>query len=171
MNINYFKLFDLEQKYDIDFERLRSQYFKQMTIYHPDAARLEQERLKCLEMSYQLNEGYKILKDDLLRAEHLLRLAGQKLDDQELKSKLSPRELEEIVAEHEELESKELLDDLINFHVAKVEKKDKIIAELSECFKKNNIPKALELSICLKYLTNLVRNIEVKIQYANSRDQ
>jgi ribonuclease I len=48
--------------------------------------------------------------------------------------------------------------------------KSKMIEALTESFKDNNITKALDITVRLKYLTNLVKNIDLKIKHANSRD-
>ena len=52
----------------------------------------------------------------------------------------------------------------------KLQEKDTMVRELGIYFDKNNIAKALDLTVRLKYLTNLVRNIELKVKHANSRD-
>lgn len=171
LSINYFKLLDLEQKYDTDFALLQKQYLQKQALYHPDRAGSDSARLGNLEISMQLNEAYKVLKDDFLRAEHLLKLLGQKFDDHDLKNKLSTGDLEAIIESHEMLESIETLEELKLLQGVKVQEKERVVAELSECFKGNNIAKALEISIGLKYLTNLVRNIDLKIKHADSRDQ
>ena len=45
-----------------------------------------------------------------------------------------------------------------------------MVQALIECFEDNNITKALDITLRLKYLTNLVKNIDLKIKHANNRD-
>lgn len=168
MSINYFELFELEQKYEIDLAFLQKQYLQKQALHHPDRSSSSDERVKNLEISMQLNEGYKILKDDFLRAEHLLKNLGQKFDDQELKSKLSPAELEEIMESYEQLESLESLEELKSFKAIKLKEKEKITTELAGAFHNNHTAKAVEIALSLKYLTNLVGNIDAKIKNANN---
>jgi molecular chaperone HscB len=170
LGINYFELFELEQKYEIDLTVLHRQYLQKQTLHHPDRSGSGDERIKNLEISMQLNEGYKILKDDFLRAEHLLKILGQKFDDQELKGKLSSAELEEIMESYEQLEDLETIDQLKSFKMVKLKEKEKITLQLMEAFRNNHTGKAVEIALSLKYLTNLVGNIDAKIKNANNRD-
>ena len=156
------------QKYEIDLAFLHKQYLQKQALYHPDRSGSSDERIKHLEISMQLNEGYKILKDDFLRAEYLLKNLGQKFDDQELKSKLSPAELEEIMESYEKLEELETLEELKSFKAIKLKEKEKIIFGLTEAFRNNHTAKAVEITLSLKYLTNLLGNIDAKIKNANN---
>jgi len=166
--MNHFKLLDLEQQYDLDLSTLQKQYLAKQALYHPDRAPSEGERTQNLDISMQLNAAYNILKDDYMRAEYLLTLLGQKFDDRVLKDALNVEELEALMASHEELDAMELLLDLQALKGAKIKEKTKMIQALTDCFVQNNLTKALEITIGLKYLTNLVKNIEFKIKHADN---
>ena len=168
ITMNHFKLLDLEQKYDIDRSELQKQYLSKQALYHPDRASTEALRTKNLDISMQLNEAYNILKDDYMRAEYLLKLLGQKFDDRTLKDALPPAELEVLMASHEDLEAIEDLSNLQILKASKLREKTQKTQELTECFLQNNISKALEITIGLKYLTNLVKNIDFKIKHADN---
>ena len=60
--------------------------------------------------------------------------------------------------------------DLIAKEQQKFAMKAELIREITTHFNKNNFTKALDISIRLKYLTNLVGNIKLKIKHANNRD-
>ena len=45
-----------------------------------------------------------------------------------------------------------------------------MVQELEGYFNENNLAKALDLTVRLKYLTNLVKNIKLKVKNADSRD-
>ncbi|PCJ24835.1 MAG: Fe-S protein assembly co-chaperone HscB [Rickettsiales bacterium] len=169
--MNYFKLLELEQKYDIAPSLLEQQYLNKQLTYHPDKAESEPMRGKYLEISMQLNDAYKILKDDYMRAEYMLKLSGQKFDDDTLKNKLSNSEIEEIIDEYELIDEIDQLPKLKEIQLAKNSDKLKLTKELTDCFSNNETAKALDLTVRLKYLTNLVRNIKLKIKHADSRDQ
>ena len=85
-------------------------------------------------------------------------------------SPLSISELEGILDEYEEIEAMHELADLIAKEQQKLAMKAELIREITTHFNKNNFTKALDISIRLKYLTNLVGNIKLKIKHANNRD-
>ena len=138
--------------------------------FHPDRATSEEERRIFLEQSMKLNEAEKILKDDYFRAEYMLKLAGSKFDDKTLRDAISANELEEIMEMHEMVDDAEDLDELKQIEQIKLQEKDKMVQELEGYFNENNLAKALDLTVRLKYLTNLVKNIKLKVKNADSRD-
>ena len=101
--MNYFELFDIEQNYIIDQTRLRKQYLALQEKYHPDKAKDELQRHKNAAYSMFANEAFKVLKDDYLRAEYILKTKGEILDNDKLKSVLSAAQLEEILEEYESI--------------------------------------------------------------------
>lgn len=165
--MNYFELLDLEQKYDIDSLRLNKQYFFMQAKYHPDRA-VPGEKTQALEISIQLNEAYKILQDDFLRAEYLLKLKGQRFDDQILKNSLTLEELEEFLSEFEAIEKASDRSSLEKMENTKLKEKVLLVTEITQKFAENKLNEALDLTVRLKYLTNLVGNIRTKLKYANN---
>ena len=109
---DYFQLLDLQKKYNIDKAHLKSKYLSMQIKFHPDQATSEEERRIFLEQSMKLNEAEKILKDDYLRAEYMLKLAGAKFDDKTLRDAISSKELEEIMEMHETIDDAEDLGEL-----------------------------------------------------------
>ncbi len=168
--MNYFQLLELEQRYDIEQNLIRSNYLIKQMEYHPDRASDNLSKIRNIEISMLLNEAYKILSDDYKRAEYLLKLNGFEFNDKHLSLKLSPHELEEILEEYEEIEKIHEITDLIAKEKEKLVIKIELIKEITSHFSKNNFTKALELTVRLKYLTNLVGNIKLKIKHANNRN-
>src|SRR5690349_19634854 len=103
--MNYFQLLGIGQQYNIDQSELKKQYFIMQSKYHPDKINESQ----TLELSANINQAYKILQDDYLRAEYLLKLNGYVLNDETLKNALSTMELEKIWADFEIVEEEENL--------------------------------------------------------------
>lgn len=167
---DYFQLLDLQRKYDIDKVQLKSKYLAMQIKFHPDRASGEQQRREFLEQSMKLNDAEKVLKDDYLRAEYMLKLVGAELDDRTLQGAISTEELEEIMEMHEVIDGTDDLDELQKIEHLKSQEKKKMVRELGTYFGTNNIAKALDLTVRLKYLTNLVKNIKLKIKHASSRD-
>ncbi len=167
--MNYFELFDIEQNYIIDQTRLRKQYLALQEKYHPDKAKDDLQRHKNAEYSMFANEAFKVLKDDYLRAEYILKTKGETLDDDKLKSVLSTAQLEEILEEYESIESFSC--NLSSLYVIKKDKIatcEKLVHDIGIAFSENNIKQALDLTVRLKYLTNLVNNVKLKIKNADN---
>lgn len=167
---NYFQILELEQRYDIEQKLLQDKYLAKQMEYHPDSVVDGASKIRNIETSMFLNKAYKILSDDYKRAEYLLKLNGFEFNDQQLNSQLSISELEGILEEYEEIEAMHELADLIVKEQQKLAMKAELIREITNHFNKNNFTKALDISVRLKYLTNLVGNIKLKIKHANNRD-
>lgn len=168
--MNYFKLLELEQRYDIEQNLLQDNYLAKQMEYHPDRTAEDVSKIANIETSMLLNEAYKVLSDDYKRAEYLLKLNGFELSNKQLSLRLTSRELEEILEEYEEIEEMSEVAELIEKEQRKLVTKTELIREMTSHFNKNNFTKALDLTIRLKYLTNLVGNIKLKIKHANNRD-
>ena len=87
---NFFTLFNLEERFDIDFEWLDERYFELQAKYHPD-------RSSDHNMGLLVNEGYKKLQDNFERANHILELHGIFVTNDKLAPKLSPEKLDRIL--------------------------------------------------------------------------
>ena len=168
--MNYFQILELEQRYDIEQGLLYSNYLIKQLEYHPDRVTDSVSKVKNIEISMLLNEAYKVLSDDYKRAEYLLKLNGFEFSEKQLSLKLSPHELEEILEEYEAIEEMHEMTDLIAKEKEKLVIKTELIKEITSHFSKNNFTKALDLTVRLKYLTNLVGNIKLKIKHANNRN-
>ncbi|MCX7960724.1 MAG: Fe-S protein assembly co-chaperone HscB [Burkholderiales bacterium] len=75
---NHFELFGLAPKYALDAEALERAWRAVQASVHPDryAAAGAAERRAALAWSARANEAYRMLKDPVERARHLLELAG-----------------------------------------------------------------------------------------------
>ena len=90
--------------------------------------------------------------------------------DNRLKKLLSHDQLEEILNNYELIEELQDLPQLYAAAQDKIEDCQKLVHEIGISFRENNIKQALDLTVKLKYLTNLVGNIKLKIKHANNRD-
>ena len=162
--MNHFQLFDIPQNYIIDQAFLQKSYFALQAKHHPDRARSDEERRKNLEHSMLINEAFKILKDDYLRSKYMLELQGQAFDEIALKGLLLPSELEERLDQYELIENISDILSLSRVEEAKLIEQELLVQNIGTAFEQNNIKQALELTLRLKYLTNLVGNIKLKIR-------
>lgn len=78
INMNYFQLFDLPQRFTVDLDALNAIYRRLQAEVHPDrfAASMDAERLLSLQKATLVNEAYQTLKSPLSRARYLLQLKG-----------------------------------------------------------------------------------------------
>ncbi|MBW5407088.1 co-chaperone HscB [Morganella morganii] len=74
--MNYFSLFSLPVRYDLDTQVLAGRYQDLQRQYHPDrfAAGDAKEQAQALTMAATINEAYQSLKHPLKRAEYMLLL-------------------------------------------------------------------------------------------------
>lgn len=76
MTQNYFELFNLPEKFQIDLEMLQENYRAIQKEIHPDrfATSSGNERVQSMIKSTQANDGYQTLKSPIKRAKYILSL-------------------------------------------------------------------------------------------------
>jgi molecular chaperone HscB len=79
MGTNYFELFGLTPKFTIDLSSLDHAFRRLQSEMHPDryAAGSEAEKRMAMQLSSNLNDGYRALKYPSSRAQYLMSLAGK----------------------------------------------------------------------------------------------
>lgn len=83
--MDYFTLFGLPIRYDVDGSLLLSRYQELQRQFHPDrfAAHPERERLQAIQQAATVNDAYQSLKHPLKRAEYMLSLHGFDLSNEQ----------------------------------------------------------------------------------------
>jgi molecular chaperone HscB len=86
MSQDYFQLFGLPRSFDVDPDLLTARYRDLQRAVHPDryASATAQERRVAMERASNVNQGYRVLKDPVERALHLLRLRQVNVDEASL---------------------------------------------------------------------------------------
>lgn len=81
---DYFGVFGLPRKLNIDGARLEKEFYRLSRKLHPDlfVNRSLVEQGRALQMSSQLNDAYRTLKDPITRTQYLLALEGVQLEEQ-----------------------------------------------------------------------------------------
>jgi len=102
--MDYFSVFGLEPKLSIDVEDLQARFYKRSREHHPDrfARASAEEQQKALDTTSLLNDGLRVLRDPVRRAEYMLTLHG--LETAQEKADVSPAMLEEVFELNEKLE-------------------------------------------------------------------
>jgi molecular chaperone HscB len=102
---DFFAFFGLPQKLTFDLESLEQQFHSLSWKLHPDhfARASENERQLSLDLSSQLNDAYRTLRNPVARVEYLLSLFGMRKEGQK-KQQAPPELLEEVFELNESLD-------------------------------------------------------------------
>lgn len=95
--MDYYTFFGFERKLALDASLLQKRFYELSREYHPDrfAQKPAADRLKAEEASAILNDGYRVLRDPVQRAEYVLKLEGFDIGEQRSKD-VPPELLEEV---------------------------------------------------------------------------
>ena len=109
--IDHFAAFGLPVGWDLDRAALERRYLELQQAHHPDrvAAGSSGDQRAAVEKSAAINEGYRVLRDPVRRAEYVCKLGGVDLDSNEGAPKMDQAFLLEMIERREELhESRDL---------------------------------------------------------------
>ena len=93
MTTDYFSVFDLPRRLTLDTSDLQQRFYERSRVNHPDrfAGKSVIEQQRALDVTSSLNDGYRVLRDPVQRAEYLLKLEG--FDNAQQRGKDVPPEL------------------------------------------------------------------------------
>ena len=82
--MDYFEVFSLQRKLQVDVSALESQFYAMSRKLHPDrfASRSPAEQEAALAQASSLNDAYRTLKEPIGRTAYLLKLEGVELEEQ-----------------------------------------------------------------------------------------
>lgn len=101
-----FDVLGVRRAFHLTVEELEKQFLALSRQWHPDRyARAEpKERMQALQRTTELNDAYRVLKNDVKRAEYLLKLEGLDISDEKSASvKAAPDLLMEMMELNEQL--------------------------------------------------------------------
>ncbi len=161
-NIDEFKLFDLDQTFNLDLENLEYKYLKLQQLFHPDkfSNTSEREKKDSTMMSSIINDAYKKLSNPNDRVNLLLKLNGYELssDSKTFNDKFILEEIMEIQNECMEIQDVESKKDTLNNLNMKIKN---IIDEISKLFEKKEFENVSKLNIKLSYLEKIRKNLKL----------
>jgi molecular chaperone HscB len=149
--MNHFEIFNLPQGFDIDQTNLTKSYFDLQAKYHPD-------KYNGPDISSNINSAYKILKDDVARAEYLLQIMKIELPN------LDFVELESLMEENEKVEEARDKTELDNILIENDAKIKECKSKISAAFSENNQGVAAKICAKMKYIDRIIQNIKIKIK-------
>lgn len=155
MTSDLFELFGLERNFDIDLAELERTYFALQQEFHPDRTMHAkgQERLGLVKMSMRVNDGYKILKNDLKRAEYLLELEGVIVNKDNATIRPSPELLEYVMEQREALEHAKECGTVDRLKAQAQKEREGIITDLKCMLGASRWNEAAQLTTKLQYIT------------------
>lgn len=161
---NYFKVFNLDEKFDIDTKELRDKYRKMQSYLHPDKFSNSSDEEKEISVNYSslVNKAYSSLQVPLKRAEHLLELKGDKLGEEQTVD--DPEFLMEMMELNEELENTKDVDKLRQLDSKNRTELENIARSIDECFKQNDLKQAKYFVVKMKYYSSLGNRINALLR-------
>jgi molecular chaperone HscB len=161
-NIDEFKLFNVDQTFNLDPEQLEYKYLKLQQLFHPDkfSNSSEREKRDSTMMSSIINGAYKKLSNPHDRVNLLLKINGYELssDSKTFNDKFVLEEIMEIqnkCMEIEDSESKKVALNNLNLEIKN------IIDEISKLFEKKEFENVSKLNIKLSYLEKIRKNLKL----------
>lgn len=156
---NFFKLFNLEEKFTIDIPSLEAKYLQLQSLYHPDKT-----NSKNVKKTIDLNEGFTILSDDFLRACHLLMLQDIDILNDEKALKPDKSMLIEILELQEyvmEINNKSAIDNLQkNLKQTIID----LVNDFNHYYNHKEFKVAGQFLIKAKYLKKILSDLKIKKQ-------
>jgi len=85
---DHFEVLGIARAYHVDAADLEKRYLALQKETHPDrfAKALPRERMEAVVRNTELNDAYKVLKNDIKRAEYILKLEGVDIGDEKPQS-------------------------------------------------------------------------------------
>lgn len=161
---NYFDLLGVESSFEIAPDKLEENYLALQRQFHPDrfVRKPEQERLKALQSSMDINNAYEVLKNPLHRAQHLLRLNAIEVNNDGANIKPSQDILLESMEAREKLEDAATKEEIELLKTCALANMANCIEQLKSQFKDKNFEKAAQNTIRLRYLEKYLEEIKAR---------
>ena len=159
--MNYFSLFNIKQEFNIDLHLLNQRYIDMLAEYHPDKLNADNTGLRLID-SVLINAAYTTLKSDILRAEYLLSLYDIHVCHIDASDNSN---LEEIWAIWELISTTNDASILEKLYAERSANKDRLIEKLEKAFLDHHLEEALDLTMKLKYHTNVINSIKTQLNY------
>ncbi|KAF5301094.1 hypothetical protein FQA39_LY10913 [Lamprigera yunnana] len=161
---NYFIILNINQSYDIDLKQMTKKFRELQALLHPDKFSNKSDKEKSISADYSalVNKSYNTLQSPLKRAIHLLNLYGVELaEDQKLSE---PEFLMEIMELNEEVEAANTPEQFKHLEQKNKKELEKIGSNISHFFKENNLMRAKQEVIRMRYYNSLRMRINALLR-------
>ncbi len=160
---NYFEILNLPMQFRLELNDIDRQYFAMQLKFHPDTACDEKQKEHFMQMTIQINNAYKALRDDLARAKELLKVAGMDLDDVKYRNSIAQQDLQNIFTDAQEISDTEDGNILAAMLGQKNSQRNALVNSLASAFESNNLNQTVQDTLLLKYVDNLIKQIKQKL--------
>ncbi|MBI4909317.1 MAG: Fe-S protein assembly co-chaperone HscB [Acidobacteria bacterium] len=169
---DYYGFFGIPRRLALDTSVLQKRFYELSRQYHPDrfARKAASERLQAEESTAILNDGYRILKDPVSRAEYVLKQEGFDIGEQRSKD-VPPELLEEVFEFNMALEDPDA--DLEGFKTRFAAMREEIDSKLQSLFAqydsspdKSNLLQIRNILNRRRYIRNLINQADKVHQHA-----
>jgi molecular chaperone HscB len=152
--MNAFETLSLPARFDLGDDAIEQAYLSLQRQWHPDlhAAKAAHERQAAASMSVRINDAYRIVKDPLTRAAHLLALSGIHVNTDHDTVKPAPALLMEVMELRERLSEGEA--DSVATEAGKAVAS--CLATLNAAFERNQLDEAAQTTLRLGYLQKIL---------------
>lgn len=157
---NYFAILELPAVFALDQAALQRSYLAKQQEFHPDrqAGKTDGERQRALLHSMEINQAYAALKSPLKRAQHLLELAGIRVNGERDTIKPPPSLLMEVMELRESLTECKTPQALEIFRTQAQQLHTQALESLAAAFAKNQMETAAHCALRLNYLEKILQD-------------
>ncbi|MGI4816439.1 MAG: Fe-S protein assembly co-chaperone HscB [Janthinobacterium lividum] len=163
--MNYFNLFKLSQKFNIDKKKLIKNFYKLQKKYHPDMQKKKKMSTENqLLISIKINQGFNILKNRFSRAQYLLRIKTKKNLSLKNNNYYEKKILKEQFKLHEKIQKiKKKINSYI--HINNFIKKSKIkltlyFSQFNQKIKENKINCANQIFYRISFIYKIIKKAQ-----------
>ena len=150
---NYFRIFNLEEKFDINLDTLEQKYFDFQQQFHPDRAGISE-----IEKSILVNEAYEILKNPLHRASHILQLHNINIEKDKNAPKADIATLSEVLEIQEKIPEMSLQEKK-NLKKQLEERIATLLQEIGLSLDNQEFNEAAQILMRIKYFDKTLRDL------------
>lgn len=164
MEINYFHLLNLSNKFSLEPQELTRRFRQLQTLVHPDkfSNKTDREQNNSADWSALINRAYKTLSAPIERGQYLLKLQGEQMPQDN--SALNKEFLMEMMELNEEVADAKSSEDLQRLNEDIVQQLNVAVKELSISFESKALSEAKSLLVKMKYLQSVQKSIKNKLQ-------
>lgn len=151
---NYFEIFELKEKFEIDLDELEAKYFSLQQQFHPDKASVAE-----IENSIEANKAYEVLKNPLRRALYILKLHGIDIENDETAVRPDMTTLEEILEIQEKL-MQASADEIADIKTKINADVKNLIANAAQKLDNKSFAEAAQILVKAKYLSKILSDLK-----------
>lgn len=163
-SVSYFELFEIPEHYDIDKSELDKSFYRLQHLFHPDKFTANEDKnLVDNSTTYSsfINNGYRLLKDDLERAKYLLNMHGYEvLSEEEQIHDLNF--LQEIMETREQIEFADSSQELEVYKNYTQKERSSLVSSISRLFEEERFDDIKPYLVKLKYQNRMLEAIDEK---------